>query len=144
VSNEVFMAVLRYLYGVPATTKDKEKDTITTMDFRTLCDVANEFGIPSLRKTAVPKMEVYSGGLLEKEVSGTKTGLGDFVFIVRHMYESDIRKDPMAFEMVAKLMWKNFAELRKYWDSNDLMDEHPEFMRAVLDYAAREGTLCQK
>jgi hypothetical protein len=89
-------------------------------------------------------MEVYFEGLLKKEASGTKTGLGDFVFMVRHMYESDIRKDPMAFEMVAKLMWKNFAELRKHWDSTDLMDEYPEFMRAVLDYAAREGTLGQK
>jgi hypothetical protein len=44
-------------------------------------------------------MEVYFEGLLKKEASGTKTGLGDFVFMVRHMYESDIRKDPMAFEM---------------------------------------------
>jgi hypothetical protein len=138
------MALLRYLYGVPASSKDKDKDTIATMDFRTLCDVSNESSIPSLRKTAVPKMEVYFEGLLKKEASGTKTGLGDFVFMVRHMYESDIRKDPMAFEMVAKLMWKNFAELRKHWDSTDLMDEYPEFMRAVLDYAAREGTLGQK
>jgi hypothetical protein len=140
------MALLRYLYGVPASSKDKDKDkdTIATMDFRTLCDVSNESGIPSLRKTAVPKMEVYFEGLLKKEASGTKTGLGNFVFMVRHTYESDIRKDPMAFDMVAKLMWKNFAEQRKHWDCNYLMDEHPEFMRAVLDYPAHEVTLGQK
>jgi hypothetical protein len=109
------------------------------MDWRSLCDVADKFGIPSLRKTAVPKMEVYLEGLLKAGLPGTM----DFVWEVRNIYELGSHKDSTAIEVAAKLTWRNFAELRKREDFQELTDKHPEFLRAVLDHAARDGVSSQ-
>ncbi|GAB7328788.1 hypothetical protein MBLNU13_g00680t1 [Cladosporium sp. NU13] len=97
VPDEVFLAVLRHLYGVPSSPEDEDKDVIPAMDWRKLCGVVNQFGIPSLLQ------DVYKN-----------------------------HKDSEATELIAKLAWKNIANLRKHEAFNELTDKCPELLRAVL------------
>jgi len=133
--------VLRYLYNAPPTSEDEDTDVLAAMDWHALCNVAKQFGIPSLRRPAVAKLQVYLEDLLEQGFAGDKDCVDDFVDEIQSIYRSGNYKDSPAIEVAAKLTCKNFAELRKYEDFIDLTDLYPEFLRAVLDHAAREAML---
>ena len=62
---------------------------------------------------------------------------------VREIYMSENYKDPEAIELAAKLTCKHLTLFRKHGAFNELTDRYPEFLRAVLNRAAREGMLGQ-
>lgn len=140
----MFFAVLRYLYGVPTSPEDEHADIIAPMNWRELCGVVDKFGIPSLRKSAIAKLEVHLKDLLEQGLSGDQNAIDDFVWEVQNIYRPGNIKDSGAIELTAKLTCKHFTDLRKHEGFNDLTDEYPEFLRAVLDHAAHEGLLGQR
>ena len=92
------------------------------MDWKALCSVANQFGIPSLRRPAVAKLQVYLEDLLKQGFAGDKDCIDDFVCGIRSIYWSENFKDSPVIVVAATLTCKHFAELRKYEDSNDLTD----------------------
>lgn len=132
---------MRYLYDAPTSPEDEDKDVIAAMDWRELRGVSNQFGISSLRKSAMVKLEVYLEDLLQQGLSGDENGIDDFVWEVEDVYKN--HKDSEATELIAKLTCKNFANLRKHEAFNELTDKYPEFLRAVLDHAAHDGMLGQ-
>ncbi len=62
---------------------------------------------------------------------------------VWEIYRSENYKDSEAIELTAKLTCKHLTDLRKHEAFNELTDKYPEFLRAVLNHAAREGMLGQ-
>lgn len=124
--------MLQYIYGMNEFGDDSEED------WKELCDAADGFGIPSLREHATQKLEAYLQGLLESSGSGCE--VDDFIREVRDLLETTNEKSA-ATEVMARLTYKHFSELRKHERFNSLTDDYPWFLRAMLDYAAREGSL---
>lgn len=122
--------MLQYLYGMNEFGDDSEQD------WKELCDAADGFGIPSLREHATNKLEAYLQGLLESSESGREFDL--FIEEVRDLLQTTDEKSA-ATEVMARLTYKHFSELRKHERFDDLTDDYPWFSRAMLDYAAREG-----
>lgn len=89
------------------------------------------------------KLESHFEDLLKQGLSGDKENIDYFVWEVRMIYMSEDNKDSGAVELTAKLTCKNSASLRKHDAFNEVTDRYPEFLRAVLDHAAREGMLGQ-
>ena len=59
------------------------------MDWRELRGVSNQFGISSLRKSAMAKLEVYLEDLLQQGLSGDENGIDDFVWEVKPLQLPD-------------------------------------------------------
>lgn len=135
--------MLRYLYGVPTSLQEQHEDLLGAMHWRELFGVVNQFGIPSLRKSAMARLESHLEDLLKQGFSGGQKSIGHFVWEVRQIYISENYKDSEATELTAKLTCKHFVALREHEAFNDLTDQYPEYSRTVLDHAAREGMLGQ-
>jgi hypothetical protein len=89
------------------------------------------------------KLGIHLGDQLKQGFSGDQKSIAYFVWEVREIYVSENYKDSEAIELTAKLTCKNLANLRKHEAFNDLTNKYPEFLRAVLDRAVREGMLGQ-
>lgn len=124
----MFFAVLRYLYGVPTFPDDEHEDLIAAMHWRELSGVVSKFGVPSLRKSAMARLEIHLEDLLKQGFSGDRESIDYFVSEVREIYMSENYKDSEAIELTAKLTCKHFKDLRKHEAFNDLTDRYPEFL----------------
>lgn len=140
-STTVTTVVLRHLYGLSLGYTDEDTGDIVTCDWMSVCDAADGFEIPSLRKHAMDMLEAPLQGLLNKGISGDGSAIEEFVGEIVVIRDSADGEETSAMEVVVKLISRNFAELRKHEAFNDLTSEDPELSRAVLDYAAREGLL---
>jgi hypothetical protein len=159
--------MLRHLYGLDIFREDSDDSSnqdhdsygldmfygysddvsILDHDWVGLCDAAEGFGITSLRKKTVQRLEAYLGGLLQVGLSQFAqdtedyTSMEQFVQVVETIQDSKDGETTAAFQVAAKLCCKHFTALRKHHIFNALTDSCPKFVRAVMDYAAREGML---
>jgi hypothetical protein len=170
-SDALATSVLRHLYGLDIFRDDSDDssnqdhdsygllDTLEILhgynpdlsiqyyDWVGLCHAADGFGITSLRKKTVQRLEAYLGGLLQVGLSQFAqdtedyTSMEQFVQVVETIQDSKDGETTAVFEVVAKLCCKHFTALRNHHIFNALTDSCPNFFRAVMDYAAREGML---
>ena len=149
-STDMTITVLRHIYGLPwfEDFSDSYVHDVTGRGWVSLCDAADEYEVPSLRKYIKDKLETHLETLLEKGLSGAETAMQQFVELVTEIYEAAEKEETAALEVIAKLICNHYPALRRQGSFAELMEESmgdcSEFLQAVVVCAARDGIQCAK
>lgn len=135
--------VLRHLYGLPWFEDFSEAREITGVHWVDLCDAAEGFEVPTLRKYIKDKLEERLEYLLVKALPGAEVAMEHFVKLITDIYKAEIGERTAALEVIATLITRYHPKLCKHVTFADLMEELlgdcTSFYGSVVDYAVRGG-----
>jgi hypothetical protein len=147
-SKDLTETVLRHLYGLSWFEDFNEAQEMAGTDWVDLCDAAEGFEVPSLRKYIKDKLEARLESLLVKGLPGPEVAMERFVTLITDIYKAEVGERTAVMEVIAKMITKYHPALCKHATFGDLMEESlgdcSRFFGSVADYAAREGLRCAK
>lgn len=138
-----FSAMLRHLYSMPPFSTDASEETFRSKVFKwsQLHEVAYTFGVPSLQKLAVDRLERLLTELVVNPDTGTlveEDKLSDF-FDVMEEENAIVGHGSANVDVILKLCCKHFTQLLGCVRFISITNKNAEFCRLMLEYAARQG-----
>jgi len=145
-STDMTNIVLRHIYRLPWFDEYSGEQEVTGNDWVSLCQTAQGFEVPSLRKYIKEKLEAHLEDLIEKGLSGSEAAMQQCVELLTEIYETVAGRQTAAVEVIAKLICKHYSGLGRHATFTDMMDDSlgdcAGFFNSMVEYAARDGLWC--